>query len=83
LFGLVVWASSYLGWLPALHVLPSASHVNVGRNFMVIASHLVWGASLQVVCSALRRRLTGDERPGARDGLSGRYRGSEQVPGAQ
>ncbi|RIL06956.1 MAG: hypothetical protein DCC71_04775 [Proteobacteria bacterium] len=46
LFGLGVWAGSYLGWLPAAGILPPATREPAGRNAMMIASHLVWGAAL-------------------------------------
>ena len=46
LFGLAVWAASYLGWVPALGLAPSAAREPKERNFMMIAAHLVWGFAL-------------------------------------
>lgn len=43
-FGLLLWAGSYLGWLPALGILRSAARQPRGRNAMMIAAHAVWGA---------------------------------------
>lgn len=46
LFGLLVWAGSYLGWLPALDILPPATRTPLRRNALMIAAHLVWGAAI-------------------------------------
>jgi len=43
-FGLLVWAASYLGWIPALSILAPATRHPPRRNAMMIESHLVWGA---------------------------------------
>lgn len=45
-FGLAVWAGSYLGLLPALRLLPSGTEHPPRRNALMIAAHLVWGATL-------------------------------------
>jgi len=58
-FGLVVWAVSYLGWLPALDLPGAATEQSTRRNVMMIVAHLVWGSVLGAVLSAL------DERHGA------------------
>jgi uncharacterized membrane protein YagU involved in acid resistance len=55
LFGVGVWAASYLGWLPAAGILRPATREPAGRNAMMIASHAVWGASLAVISERLRR----------------------------
>ena len=44
-FGLAVWAGSYLGWLPAAGILSPATSHPARRNALMIAAHLVWGAS--------------------------------------
>ena len=44
-FGLAVWAGSYLGWLPAAGVLSSATEHPARRNALMIAAHVVWGAT--------------------------------------
>lgn len=46
LFGLAVWAGSYLGWLPAAGILPPATEHPKERNALMISAHLIWGASL-------------------------------------
>ena len=59
LFGLLVWTVSYLGLLPGLRVLRSATEHPVRRSALMIAAHLVWGGFLaliyEVLSSDLRR----------------------------
>jgi uncharacterized membrane protein YagU involved in acid resistance len=43
-FGLAVWAGSYLGLLPVMGLLRPATREPAGRNAMMIAAHVVWGA---------------------------------------
>lgn len=45
-YGTGVWALSYLGLLPAVGLLAPATEHPARRNALMIASHLVWGASL-------------------------------------
>ena len=42
-FGLAVWTVSYLGWLPAAGILPSATREPARRDALMIAAHVVWG----------------------------------------
>jgi hypothetical protein len=42
-FGLVVWAGSYLGWVPAAGILPPATEAPARRNALMIGSHFLWG----------------------------------------
>lgn len=46
LFGVAVWAGSYLGWLPALGILKPATRHPPERNLLMLAVHLVWGLTL-------------------------------------
>lgn len=54
-FGVAVWGGSYLGWLPALRILRPATTHPPGRNAMMLAAHLVWGAALDMLARALSR----------------------------
>jgi uncharacterized membrane protein YagU involved in acid resistance len=45
LFGLGVWAVSYLGWLPALGVRQPPKYDPPTRTRLMIASHVVWGVA--------------------------------------
>jgi uncharacterized membrane protein YagU involved in acid resistance len=46
IYGLGVWAGSYLGLLPAMGLLRPATKQPLARNVLMIAAHLVWGAAL-------------------------------------
>jgi biotin transporter BioY len=52
-FGLAVWAGSYLGWLPAANVLSPATEHPARRNALMIAAHVVWGATTGAVVGRL------------------------------
>jgi uncharacterized membrane protein YagU involved in acid resistance len=56
LFGLAVWGGSYLGLMPATGLYKSAADDAPSRNTLMIAAHLVWGASLGVIYNTLRKR---------------------------
>ncbi len=53
LFGLVVWAASYLGLLPLIGMSESGQREPGKRNLMMIAAHAVWGATLGLVAEFL------------------------------
>ena len=55
-FGAAVWAGSYLGWLPAAGIISPATEHPARRNALMIAAHLVWGATAGVILE----RLSGD-----------------------
>jgi len=42
-YGLGVWAASYLGWIPAVGILRSATEHPAERVGMMLAAHVVWG----------------------------------------
>ncbi|WP_028034478.1 hypothetical protein [Chelativorans sp. J32] len=46
IYGLGVWAGSYLGWIPALSILKPATRHPAERNLLMLAVHVVWGAAL-------------------------------------
>lgn len=46
LWGLLVWAASYAGWIPAARILPPPTHHSTRRNLLMIGAHLVWGVSM-------------------------------------
>jgi uncharacterized membrane protein YagU involved in acid resistance len=51
LAGTAVWLASYMGWIPALHVLEPATRHPRRRSFLMIGVHIVWGAA---TASAMR-----------------------------
>ena len=42
----LIWGTSYLGWLPALHLHPSVPRDDRGRQIGNAAGHLVYGIAL-------------------------------------
>jgi len=58
LFGLVVWAGSYLGLIPAMDISTSADKEPMRRNLMMIAAHIVWGSATGVIANVLGRPAT-------------------------
>ena len=55
LFGCGVWTVSYLGWLPAFGVRHSPRWDPPARTKLIIASHLVWGATAGLLLGMRRR----------------------------
>lgn len=53
-FGVAVWAASYLGWIPALRLLPPATQHSAQRNAMMILAHVAWGAALGLMYDRMR-----------------------------
>ena len=64
-FGLAVWAGSYLGWLPAAGILRPATEHPPRRTALMIAAHVVWGATTGFVVNALSEE-DGEEVSGVR-----------------
>ncbi|MFC6490258.1 DUF1440 domain-containing protein [Nitratireductor sp. GCM10026969] len=54
-YGLTVWAASYLGWLPGLGILKPATEHPAERNLLMIAVHVVWGGTLAAALNELER----------------------------
>jgi putative membrane protein len=52
-WGLIVWAGSYLGVLPALGLHEPATRHPARRNVLMILAHVVWGATLGLLTAAL------------------------------
>ena len=53
LAGVAIWTGSYFGWVPALGILKPASAHPRRRNALMIAVHLVWGATTAVALNEL------------------------------
>ena len=54
-YGLGLWAISYVGWLPALRLMPTPSGQPRERVALMVGAHVVWGASLGLFARAFRR----------------------------
>jgi uncharacterized membrane protein YagU involved in acid resistance len=68
LYGLGVWAGSYMGWVPSFGLMPPATRQPLQRNLLMIAAHVVWGASLHAAARHIRLSdpVVADERPAPR-----------------
>ncbi|MEU8347936.1 DUF6789 family protein [Spirillospora sp. NPDC048832] len=54
-YGLLVWAVSYLGWVPLLGIMPPAHRDQPGRSKAVFSAHIPYGAVLALLLRRLRR----------------------------
>jgi uncharacterized membrane protein YagU involved in acid resistance len=54
-FGLLIWTSSYLGWIPGLGYRPAAKKLSFATNNMMIGAHIVYGSVLGFVNRILSR----------------------------
>lgn len=45
-WGLVIWAGSYFGWVPALRIVPAPTEDRPGRAWTMALAHVVYGVSL-------------------------------------
>jgi hypothetical protein len=54
-YGLLVWAASYLGWIPALGILAPATRHPLRRDGLMLVAHLVWGATTALTVRELER----------------------------
>jgi uncharacterized membrane protein YagU involved in acid resistance len=70
-WGLLVWAGSYAGWVPATGMTPPAVRQSTERNLLMILAHVVWGT---VLAASLKRLETDQEvifRPRSADARHG------------
>jgi uncharacterized membrane protein YagU involved in acid resistance len=56
LAGLAVWMGSYLGWIPAVGILPPATRHPWRRNLLMIIAHIAWGATMGMVFKKLNSK---------------------------
>ncbi|EEF61105.1 DUF6789 family protein [Pedosphaera parvula] len=57
-YGLLVWAASYKGWIPAFNILPPPERDRPGRVKSMIAAHMVYGAVLANLMKGEPRKST-------------------------
>ncbi len=55
LYGVLVWGASYLGLMPGLGILTPATRHPPRRNLLMVAAHLVWGATTALTLRELER----------------------------
>jgi hypothetical protein len=66
LFGLAVWAGSYLGWIPALGILSPATEHPPRRTALMIIAHLIWGSATGLLVDKLEPPDQGTLRASSR-----------------
>jgi hypothetical protein len=54
-YGVLVWAGSYLGWIPWAKILRNAVRHPLRRNALMNTVHLVWGAGTALTLRELER----------------------------
>jgi putative membrane protein len=59
IFGLLVWAAGYLGWLPAFGIMRPAHKQPLRRTALMIAAHLIWGGVLGLLVEKLEKKDEG------------------------
>jgi uncharacterized membrane protein YagU involved in acid resistance len=55
IWGMIVWAGSYMGWLPLAGLRPLATRLPPQRELAMIAAHLVFGVSIGLTYDGLTR----------------------------
>jgi uncharacterized membrane protein YagU involved in acid resistance len=55
-FGLGLWATSYLGWIPAAGILRPATQHPPRRTALMVAAHVVWGSVLGLFVDRFQER---------------------------
>jgi len=56
-FGLLVWAASYAGWIPALGILPPPDRDRPGRQVAMVLAHVIYGSVLGALVGRSARRF--------------------------
>jgi hypothetical protein len=54
-YGILVWAGSYLGWIPSARILENAVQHPLRRNALMSTVHVVWGAATALTFRELER----------------------------
>jgi uncharacterized membrane protein YagU involved in acid resistance len=60
--GSLVWAASYMGWLPLANVRRSAAEEPLERNVQMILAHVVWGAVAGTLLDAMEEQGAFEDR---------------------
>lgn len=61
LYGLILWAAGYLGWVPAMDLLLSAAKQPTQRTGLMIVAHLVYGSVVGLLVEAWNPKTTQQE----------------------
>jgi hypothetical protein len=55
-YGAAIWGVSYMGWVPSMGLMPRADLDERGRQAVMLAGHLVFGATLGLLAGRRPRR---------------------------
>lgn len=55
-YALLVWAVSYIGWLPATGLMPKPGKQRANRQSLMIMAHIVWGLAFSWIISKTFRK---------------------------
>jgi hypothetical protein len=59
-YGAAIWGVSYMGWIPAIGIMPAADRDRRDRQAVMLAGHLVFGAALGVLVGRRSKPATSD-----------------------
>jgi hypothetical protein len=59
-YGAAIWGVSYMGWVPALGIMPRADRDRRDRQTVMLASHLVYGTALALLVGARQEEASAD-----------------------
>lgn len=63
LFGSAVWTISYVGWVPALRIMPPPNRDRHGRPTSMVIAHWIYGGVLAAILASRMRRAPALAQP--------------------
>ena len=60
-FGTTIWAASYMGWVPALGIMPPPRRDRPGRPTAMVLAHIVYGAVVGQIAGKKRKHKRADK----------------------
>lgn len=60
-YGVAIWSVSYMGWVPALGIMPPAKRDRRDRQAVMLAAHLVYGAALAALVGTRVRNVNDED----------------------
>jgi uncharacterized membrane protein YagU involved in acid resistance len=63
-YGAAIWGVSYMGWVPALGIMPPAERDRRDRQTVMLAAHLVYGTGLAVMVGTRVRKAHDEDATG-------------------
>ncbi len=67
-YGTLVYLTSYMGWIPAMNLMPPATQDRPGRVATMLGGHWIYGGLLGILMALTRRRRTLTEQADRRYG---------------